>query len=55
LSRAIAQGGFGAEPKMWLDRMEGAGIVDIYYPAFLRNGKTMAEYPDFKPGEKVRL
>ncbi len=55
LSRAIAQGGFGAQLKMWRDRMEGADIADIYYPAFLSNGKRTASYPDFKPGEKVRL
>lgn len=55
LSRAIAQGGFGAQLKMWRDRMEGADIADIYYPAFLSNGKKQAEYPTFKPGEKVRL
>jgi hypothetical protein len=55
LSRAIAQGGFGALLKMWRDRMEGADIADIYYPAFLSNGKRTAEYPDFEPGEKVRL
>lgn len=55
LSRAIAQRGFGAQLKMWRDRMEGADIADIYYPAFLSNGKKQAEYPDFKPGEKVRL
>ncbi|MDA3943461.1 MAG: multicopper oxidase domain-containing protein [Bacteroidetes bacterium] len=55
LSRAIAQGGFGAQLKMWRDRMEGADIADIYYPAFLSNGKQLAEYPTFKPGEKVRL
>jgi hypothetical protein len=55
LSRAIAQGGFGAQLKMWRDRMEGADIADIYYPAFLSNGKKQAEYPDFEPGQKVRL
>lgn len=55
LSSAIAQGGFGAQLKMWRDRMEGADIADIYYPAFLSNGKKQAEYPDFEPGEKVRL
>ncbi|MBG0780960.1 MAG: multicopper oxidase domain-containing protein [Bacteroidales bacterium] len=55
LSRAIAQGGFSAQLKMWRDRMEGADIADIYYPAFLSNGKKVAEYPDFKPREKVRL
>lgn len=55
LSRAIAQGGFRAQLKMWRNRMEGADIADIYYPAFLSNGKKLAEYPDFEPGEKVRL
>lgn len=55
LSRAIAQDGFSAQLKMWRDRMEGADIADIYYPAFLSNGKKVAEYSDFKPGEKVRL
>jgi hypothetical protein len=55
LNKAIAHGGFGAQLKMWRDRMEGADIADIYYPAFLSNGKKVAEYPDFKPGEKVRL
>ncbi len=55
LSRAIVQGGFGAQLKMWRDRMEGADIADIYYPAFLSNGKKLAEYPDYEPGEKVRL
>jgi CopA family copper-resistance protein len=55
LSRAIAQGGFCAQLKMWRDRMEGADIADIYYPAFLSNGKKQAEYPDFESGEKVRL
>lgn len=55
LSKAIAQGGFGAQLKMWRDRMEGADIADIYYPAFLSNGKKLAEYPDLEPGEKVRL
>ena len=55
LSRAIAQDGFSAQLKMWRDRMEGADIADIYYPAFLSNGEKVAEYSDFKPGEKVRL
>ncbi len=55
LSKAISQRGFAAQLKMWRDRMEGADIADIYYPAFLSNGKRLAEYPTFKPGEKVRL
>ncbi|GGK18610.1 hypothetical protein GCM10007962_10980 [Yeosuana aromativorans] len=55
LSRVIKEGALGAQFKFWRDRMEGADIADIYYPAFLSNGKKIAEYPEFKPGEKVRL
>ena len=55
LSRVIKEGALGAQFKFWRDRMEGADIADIYYPAFLSNGKSLAEYPEFKPGEKVRL
>ncbi|MDF0716604.1 multicopper oxidase domain-containing protein [Muricauda sp. 334s03] len=55
LGRVIKEGAFGAQLKFWRDRMEGADIADIYYPAFLTNGKSLAEYPEFKPGEKVRL
>ena len=55
LSRVIKEGALGAQFKFWRDRMEGADIADIYYPAFLSNGKKLAEYPKFKPGEKVRL
>ncbi|MFC4268883.1 multicopper oxidase domain-containing protein [Polaribacter marinivivus] len=55
LSRVIKEGALGAQFKFWRDRMEGADIADIYYPAFLSNGKKLAEYPEFKTGEKVRL
>ena len=55
LSRVIKEGALGAQFKFWRDRMEGADIADIYYPAFLANGKKVAEYPEFKAGEKVRL
>jgi CopA family copper-resistance protein len=55
LSRVITEGAFGAQLKFWRDRMEGADIADIYYPAFLSNGKKLAEYPEFKAGEKIRL
>jgi hypothetical protein len=55
LSRVISEGAFGAQLKFWRDRMEGADIADIYYPAFLSNGKKLAEYPEFTAGEKVRL
>jgi hypothetical protein len=55
LSRVIKEGALGAQFKFWRDRMEGADIADIYYPTFLSNGKKLVEYPEFKPGEKVRL
>ncbi|MBR9833426.1 multicopper oxidase domain-containing protein [bacterium] len=55
LSRVIKEGALGAQFKFWRDRMEGADIADIYYPAFLSNGKKLAEYPEHKTGEKVRL
>ncbi|WP_062054158.1 multicopper oxidase domain-containing protein [Aquimarina longa] len=55
LSRVISEGAFGAQLKFWRDRMEGADIADIYYPAFLSNGKKLAEYPEFRAGEKIRL
>ena len=55
LSRVIKEGALGAQFKFWRDRMEGADIADVYYPAFLSNGKKLAEYPDFQPGEKVRI
>ena len=55
LSRVIKEDALGAQFKFWRDRMEGTDIADIYYPAFLANGKKVAEYPEFKAGEKVRL
>jgi CopA family copper-resistance protein len=55
LSRVIKEGALGAQFNFWRDRMESADIADIYYPAFLSNGKKLAEYPEFKTGEKVRL
>ncbi len=55
LGRVIKEGALAAQLKFWRDRMEGADISDIYYPAFLTNGKIVAEYPEFKTGDKVRL
>jgi len=55
LNQVIGRGAFGAQIDFWRQRMEGADIADIYYPAFLINGHQMVEYPDFKPGEKIRL
>ncbi|WP_233900462.1 multicopper oxidase domain-containing protein [Tenacibaculum piscium] len=55
LNKVIACGAFGAQLNFWRQRMEGADIADVYYPAFLINGEESIEYPEFKPGEKVRL
>ncbi len=55
LNQVIARGAFGAQIDFWRQRMEGADIADIYYPAFLINGEKSMEYPDFKPGEIIRL
>ncbi|SRX54839.1 multicopper oxidase domain-containing protein [Aequorivita sp. CIP111184] len=55
LNKVIARGAFGAQLNFWKQRMEGADIADVYYPAFLINGKESVEYPEYKPGEKLRL
>lgn len=55
LNQVIGRGAFGAQMNFWRQRMDGADIADIYYEAFLINGKESIEYPEFKSGEKVRL
>ncbi|KUO68086.1 MAG: copper oxidase [Lutibacter sp. BRH_c52] len=55
LNQVIARGALGAQIDFWRQRMEGADIADIYYPAFLINGQLTKEYPDYEPGEKIRL
>lgn len=55
LFQVIKRGAFGAQLDFWRQRMEGADISDIYYDAFLINGKPEQNYPKFEPGEKVRL
>ncbi|MEQ8624436.1 MAG: multicopper oxidase domain-containing protein [Vicingaceae bacterium] len=55
LNRVIKRGALGAQLNFWRQRMEGADLADIYYPAFLTNGDTLNKYPEFKGGEKVRL
>ena len=55
LNQVIARGAFRAQLDFWRQRMEGADIADVYYPAFLINGEQNIDYPDFEPGEKVRL
>ncbi len=55
LNKVITRGGLGAQINFWRQRMEGADIADIYYAAFLTNGQTIQDYPDYKPGERVRV
>lgn len=55
LNQVIGRGALGAQFNFWKQRMEGADIADVYYPAFITNGQITQEYKDFKPGEKVRL
>ncbi len=55
LNKVITRGALGAQIDFWRQRMEGADIADVYYPAFLINGEEKVEYPQFKAGEKVRL
>ncbi len=55
LNQVIKRGALGAQFNFWKQRMEGADIADVYYPAFLTNGKITQEYPEFKKGEKVRV
>ena len=55
LNQVIARGAFGAQLDFWRQRMDGADIADVYYPAFLINGEKSIEYPQFESGEKVRL
>lgn len=55
LNQVIAQGGLCAQMSFWRQRMESVDIADVYYNAFLVNGEPMQQYPDFEPGEKVRL
>ncbi|MGY8915463.1 MAG: multicopper oxidase domain-containing protein, partial [Flavobacteriales bacterium] len=55
LNNVIARGAFSAQLNFWRQRMEGADIADVYYPAFLINGEQSIEYSEYNPGEKVRL
>lgn len=55
LNKVIGRSALGAQLNFWKQRMEGADIADIYYPAFLSNGKKISSNPDFKDGDKIRL
>jgi CopA family copper-resistance protein len=53
--KVIKKGAVGAKLKMMWQRMPDMAILDNYYDHFLINGGPVQEYPDFKPGERVRL
>ena len=55
LYTVITSGALSAQLRMWKQRMPGMDISDVYYPAFLMNGKTLQHYPQFKAGETIRL
>lgn len=55
LNQVIARRALGAQINFWKQRMEGADIADVYYNAFLINGKPTIDYPKFKAGERIRL
>jgi FtsP/CotA-like multicopper oxidase with cupredoxin domain len=52
---AIAGGNLGKQ--LWLEwnRMPSMDLADVYYDAFLANGKIADEYPELGAGEKIRL
>ncbi|MDT0651087.1 multicopper oxidase domain-containing protein [Autumnicola edwardsiae] len=53
--KIIKKKAVGAKLKMIWQRMPDFAISDNFYENFFINGATKQEYPDFKPGEKVRL
>ena len=55
LSQVLQKKALSAQLQMWKQRMPGMDISDVYYPAFLLNGKKDQIYPDFKAKEKIRL
>ena len=55
LIQVIVKKSLMAQLRMWGQRMPGMDISDVYYPAFLLNGKREQNYPDFKAGETIRL
>ena len=55
LFKVIKEKGLRAQLKIWQQKMPGMDISDVYYDAFLINGKKSPNYPHFKAGEKIRL
>ncbi|MEG9327253.1 multicopper oxidase domain-containing protein [Salinimicrobium catena] len=55
LDKVLAKNALGAKLKMSWQRMPDMAISDNYHDLFLVNGKPEQQYPNFEPGEKVRL
>lgn len=54
-AEAIASGHFSTKVTNEWKRMTAMDVSDVYYEAFLINGKNQDEHPQFKAGDKVRL
>lgn len=54
-SEALAAGHFKTKITNEWKRMLAMDVSDIYYDAFLINGQSENQYPQFKAGDKVRL
>jgi CopA family copper-resistance protein len=52
---AIKTGHFKTKVNNEWKRMTAMDVSDVYYDAFLINGKNQNEQPEFKAGDKVRL
>lgn len=54
-AEAIKTGHFKTKVNNEWKRMNAMDVSDVYYDAFLINGKNKQEQPQFKAGDKVRL
>nr|WP_294899589.1 multicopper oxidase domain-containing protein [uncultured Pedobacter sp.] len=54
-AEAIKTGHFKTKVNNEWKRMNAMDVSDVYYDAFLINGKNQNEQPQYKSGEKVRL
>ena len=55
ISDAVSSGALKGLLALWKMRMPGIDISDVYYEAFLINGKKEFHYEKLNPGERVRL
>lgn len=55
LNKILKKHALGAKLKMSWQRMPDMAISDNLFDMYLINGQNKQEYPDFKPGERVRL